>query len=69
MIYRRNEYGYDALKPIEPSVNQFNGDDDRQCSHFGCGRILTLQEALAGNKCINHTGEKKINPNLIIKFK
>lgn len=28
---------------------------DRCCSVFGCGRILTPQEQLFGNKCLNHS--------------
>mgnify|MGYP003406063658 FL=1 len=29
------------------------------CSHFGCGRTLTNQEKLFGNKCIHHSINKK----------
>ena len=29
------------------------------CSHFGCGRTLSIREKLFGNKCINHN--QKIN--------
>lgn len=25
------------------------------CSHFGCGRKLSLREKLFGNKCVNHS--------------
>ena len=24
------------------------------CTHFGCGKILTLPESLAGNTCLTH---------------
>lgn len=24
------------------------------CTHFGCGKILTLPESLAGGKCLTH---------------
>ena len=24
------------------------------CTHFGCGKILTLPESLAGDKCLTH---------------
>lgn len=24
------------------------------CTHFGCGKILTLPESLAGGKCLKH---------------
>ncbi len=37
------------------------------CSYFGCGKQLTLQESLRGNRCINHY-KQKIDPILIIKF-
>lgn len=26
------------------------------CSHFGCGKELSLFEALCGNVCVNHSG-------------
>ena len=30
------------------------------CTHFGCGKILTLPESLAGGKCLTHAGNCKI---------
>lgn len=38
------------------------------CSHFGCGRTLTPQESLYGNRCQTHSIlPKRIDPTLIIK--
>jgi len=28
--------------------------DKSYCTHFGCGKILTLPESLAGGKCLTH---------------
>lgn len=28
--------------------------DKPYCTHFGCGKVLTLPESLAGNKCLTH---------------
>lgn len=36
------------------------------CSHFGCGRTLTLQEQLAGDRCVNHQRRKQQDITLII---
>lgn len=36
------------------------------CTHFGCGKHLSLVEQLAGNKCLKHQGIK-ININHYIK--
>lgn len=27
------------------------------CTHFGCGRILTLKESMISNKCYKHVNE------------
>lgn len=41
----------------------------RTCTKFGCGRILTHEEQLYGDKCISHSGEKKLkNTDLINLF-
>ncbi len=29
------------------------------CTHFGCGKELTQQEQLFGNKCIKHSKDDK----------
>ena len=41
----------------------------RTCTKFGCGRTLTIEEQLYGDKCISHSGEHKItNIDLINLF-
>ena len=47
----------DAVDMITENINresnfQFHGSDPRCCSTFGCGHILTDQEALFGDKCV-----------------
>ncbi len=39
------------------------------CTHFGCGKQLTLQESLAGTRCVNHLKQEPIDITKIIKFK
>ena len=36
----------------------FNGTDQRCCSAFGCGKLLTPVESLAGDKCLGCQGKK-----------
>lgn len=36
------------------------------CSDFGCGKRLSLQERLFGNKCIRHQEVKSIDPGEFI---
>jgi len=46
---------------IIPEMEQcfFKGDIEPQvCSHFGCGKTLSLEEGRFGNKCINHSIKK-----------
>jgi hypothetical protein len=42
-------------------VNTKSDHDYPCCSIFGCGKILTLQEQLHGNKCINHQKQKPLD--------
>lgn len=37
------------------SPGYFTGHTERSCDVFGCGRVLTPQERLFGNKCIYHS--------------
>lgn len=42
----------------EVDIYHFKFDENPEpeiCSHFGCGRKLSLREKLFGNKCINHS--------------
>ena len=42
-------------KEIIPEVDEERLDiQEINCSVFGCGKILSRQEKLFGNKCINH---------------
>lgn len=51
-----------------PFQNQFNGDDARHCTFFGCGKYLTLTEKLCGHVCLQHMGNTKMDINLVIKY-
>ena len=54
---------------IEPTGVNFRGTDDDEpvyCSHFGCGRKLTLQEQLFGDKCIECKPKVKTDPTYFI---
>ena len=46
------------------SQYQFSGSDTRCCSYFGCGKELTITEAMCGNRCLDH--QNKIKKQLII---
>jgi hypothetical protein len=48
----------DKYPPTEPVI----------CSHFGCGKTLTMQENLFGKKCIDHPKDQHQDPVKIIKF-
>ena len=53
----------DLIFTIPPSLINFRGTDEQiYCSHFGCGKILTLQEQLFGNKCIECKSKVKTDP-------
>ena len=39
-------------------ANQFKGLEPRNCSSFGCGRLLTITESLPGTKCLYCQGKK-----------
>jgi len=41
------------------SLSQFNGIEPRNCAAFGCGKILTITEAMAGTKCLRCQGNKE----------
>lgn len=38
------------------------------CSHFGCGKHLTLQESLFGDRCINHQNRIKLDATKVLNF-
>lgn len=40
----------------------------RVCSHFGCGRQITMPESLAGNKCTEHMNKKKVDPTRFVNY-
>lgn len=39
---------------IWPPTEILSKSEPYTCSHFGCGRQLTLHESLCGNKCTTH---------------
>lgn len=41
------------------TVFQFSGSDPRHCATFGCGKLLTLTETMAGTKCLHCQGSKQ----------
>lgn len=67
------EYSIDSrnklLKYIKQIQAQTPSNEFNVCSHFACGKKLTLIESLAGTKCTKHTYEKKVNPMMVFKFK
>ncbi len=68
LIRKRNGSGHwvGRVEPL-PLDTRLDEDTLQCCSHFGCGKILSPVEALAGNKCINHMGVKPIDPIKVIK--
>jgi hypothetical protein len=65
-FYAKDYYNEMALErqknEIENSFGSrsFRGSSEQCCSHFGCGKTLTVQEKLYGGKCIHHSGTKTI---------
>lgn len=54
--------------PPEPILSELEGEDFI-CHHFGCGKRLTHEEQLYGDKCINHQIQVIIDPTNFIKIK
>jgi len=40
---------------LQLTLAESENHEPEVCSHFGCGRTLTNQEKLFGNKCIHHS--------------
>jgi len=59
-----------GFKPdYEPAANpelSYKLIENPCCSFFGCGRQLTRQEALFGNRCIEHSDKGKIVKSKIL---
>jgi hypothetical protein len=50
LFERMKEFQLDLLfLPGEPAI----------CKHFGCGKVLSMQEKLFGDRCVNHPREPK----------
>ena len=47
-----------GIKRSNPELSM-NHIKRRCCSYFGCGKQLTLQESLQGERCINHPKTSK----------
>jgi len=43
---------------IERQYTMESAPEDCVCAQFGCGKHLTLDEQLAGNYCMEHTGKE-----------
>jgi hypothetical protein len=39
------------------------------CKHFGCGKRLSPQEQLFGNRCQEHSSKKMLDVTMAMKFK
>lgn len=46
-----------------------NPPEPSYCTHFGCGKILTLPESLAGDTCLTHAGNCKIHQFSLLPIK
>lgn len=44
------------LIPIDENILEI---EPVYCDHFGCGKRLTLQETLCGNRCTGHMEKKE----------
>ena len=51
------------------SIVQFTGSDPRHCAVFGCNKVLTLVESLAGNKCLDHQTVTRVDVMRVVRFK
>jgi hypothetical protein len=38
------------------------------CRHFGCGKILTLEERLCGNRCKDHQKVSEIDVTMFVSY-
>ena len=70
MINACNQNQRDTLrKYIRQIQAQTPNNEFAVCSHFGCGKKLTLIEGLAGGKCSAHTGVNQVDIMNVLKFK
>lgn len=63
-LVKRNKIRQDILKSdilAHIEKHQFEGENKVEyiCKFFGCGRKLTIQEKLFGDKCFKHSLTKK----------
>lgn len=51
-----------------PENHYHRHPDRKQCTHFGCGKVLSMVESLAGSKCLQHQHTPGIDPVRVIKL-
>lgn len=58
LVYNEKKGGRMKIKAMEEMVENMRKveGEPQVCKWFGCGRRLTVQEALYGNSCIEHSG-------------
>jgi len=45
----------EVVRQIDYNPHIYRGSGSITCSHFGCGRELSITEQLFGKKCIHHS--------------
>lgn len=54
MLFQQAALGID-LNEYFVMLSDSTNPEPHNCTHFGCGRTLSIREQLFGSKCINHS--------------
>lgn len=53
-LIRRPQFLLMEYLPV-PEINEDEIEvEERNCSFFGCGKVLSMQEKMFGSRCVNH---------------
>lgn len=50
----------ELLREVQFNILMSEDHEPHICRHFGCGRILTMEEKLYGDQCIKHSKQGRI---------
>lgn len=64
-----NSYLIEQVHKYPETIPMHVVPEPRTCSHFGCGKTLSLTEALCGDRCIDHQGRKGVEIMTVLKMK
>ena len=58
-LVRQSQFVFMQYLPV-PEINEDEIEiEEINCSVFGCGKVLSMQEKMFGSRCINHQKQNK----------